>query len=72
MIEADRSLHALGILSLRCDALAIREAVDDAVLAYEALLALQETTSLDPGDSVRVRFALDLLRARLKFFGRSV
>jgi hypothetical protein len=72
MIEASRSLLALNALSARSDARAIREAVDDAARVYEVLLALQETKSPDPGDSIRVRFALDLLRSRLKFFGRPV
>jgi len=72
MIETDRSLSALYALSSKSDALAIREAVDDAALGYEALLAVQEARCVADGQAFRLQMALDLLRAKLRSFGHPV
>jgi hypothetical protein len=72
MIETDRSLSALYALSSKSDALAIREAVDDAALVYEALLAVQEARCVADGQAFRLQMALDLLRAKLRSFGHPV
>jgi hypothetical protein len=72
MIEADRSLIALYALSSGSDARAIREAVDDAALVYEALLAVQKSRRIAKEQSIRLQMALDLLEAKLRCFRRPV
>jgi hypothetical protein len=70
MIEADRSLTALYALNSGSDARAIRDAVDDAALVYEALLAVQRARAPDQEHYIRLQMAVDLLQTKLRSFGR--
>lgn len=69
MIEADRSLIALYALSSKSDTRAICEAVEDAALVYEALLAVQESRRAAREQAINIQIALNLLRAKLMSFG---
>lgn len=72
MTDANRALLALDSLEPRNHSANVSFTVSDAALTYAKLCVLQENRALGKSESLKLQNVLDRLRARLRFYGRSV
>jgi hypothetical protein len=72
MADAHRCVIALDALMARDGAKAAAQAVRDGESVYARLLEYQKTVRMTVVESALLQTALDLLRARLRFFGEAV
>jgi hypothetical protein len=72
LIEAHRATVALDGVAKKDGARAFAEAVNNGKRIHALLLEYQKTAWMTKPEAAAVQHALDLLEARLKFFGESV
>jgi predicted RNA-binding Zn ribbon-like protein len=72
MAAASRAMRALDDLSKRDGSRASAAAVSAGMAVYSQLLEYRRTVRMTPLETSLLQSALDLLRARLRFFGESV
>jgi isocitrate/isopropylmalate dehydrogenase len=69
--EADRAVMMLDEFTMHDSAKAIARAVRDGKSVYAGLLEHRNTIRMTDAESAQFQEALDLLRARLRFFGEA-
>lgn len=72
LMKADRAISALDDFTRRDGSRATAQAVSDGVGVYSHLLEYQRTAWMTAAENSAVQSALDMLKARLRFFGQSV
>jgi hypothetical protein len=72
MVDAHRAMLALDNVTMGGASRAIADAVRDGLRVYSRLIDYRRTERMSAVESSDLRNALDLLRARVRFFGEAI